>query len=231
MALKMKGKFDKYWGSSNMLISFGAILDPRYKMELINFSFKIIYSEGLWEVEAQIVRDALEDLFEEYVEAHKESNNVQSNSGSGIKASTSNSSSFTTSRFSMNTGSAKFSQHIRSVNTVEHVKSELATYLDEGVYLCEADTKFNSLKWWKENRHKYRILSKMVADILSVLITTVASESAFSAGGRVIDPHRSCLGTETVDTLVCGADWYRHYYGLHKKKTKENGDIAYIMLE
>ncbi|KAE8664867.1 hypothetical protein F3Y22_tig00112738pilonHSYRG00727 [Hibiscus syriacus] len=27
-----------------------------------------------------------------------------------------------------------------------------------------------------------------------------------SAGGRVIDPHRSSLGTKMVDMLVCGAD-------------------------
>ncbi|MFS7994750.1 putative HAT dimerization domain, ribonuclease H-like superfamily [Helianthus anomalus] len=58
----------------------------------------------------------------------------------------------------------------------------------------------------------------MVADILAIPVTTVASESAFSVGGRVIDPHRSCLGTKTVDMLICGADWYRHYYGLKKKR-------------
>ncbi|XP_022003077.1 zinc finger BED domain-containing protein RICESLEEPER 2-like [Helianthus annuus] len=45
MASEMKKKFDKYWGSTNLLISVAAILDPRYKMELINLSFKYIYPE------------------------------------------------------------------------------------------------------------------------------------------------------------------------------------------
>ena len=60
----------------------------------------------------------------------------------------------------------------------------------------------------------------MAAEILAIPLTTVASESAFSAGGRVIDPHRSSLVTKIVDMLICGADWYRHYYGLQKKKAK-----------
>ncbi|XP_024990516.1 zinc finger BED domain-containing protein RICESLEEPER 1-like [Cynara cardunculus var. scolymus] len=45
-------------------------------------------------------------------------------------------------------------------------------------------------------------------------------ELAFSAGGRVIDAHHASLGTKTVDMLICGADWYRHHYGLHTKKIK-----------
>ncbi|KAK1365244.1 hypothetical protein POM88_040805 [Heracleum sosnowskyi] len=44
-----------------------------------------------------------------------------------------------------------------------------------------------------------------------------ALESAFSAGGRVIEPHRASLGTDIVQVLLCGADWYRAFYGLKKK--------------
>jgi hypothetical protein len=54
-------------------------------------------------------------------------------------------------------------------------------------------------------------------DILSTPITTVTSESTFSAGGRVIDPHRASLSTETVQKLLRGADWVRSMYGLKKK--------------
>lgn len=65
----------------------------------------------------------------------------------------------------------------------------------------------------------------MTTDVLAITITIVASESTFSAGRRVIDAHRSSLGTKMVYMLICGADWYRHHYGLHKKKNKENNDM------
>ena len=40
-------------------------------------------------------------------------------------------------------------------------------------------------------------------------ISTVASESAFSVGGRVIDRYRSSLNPETAETLICAQDWIR----------------------
>ena len=52
----------------------------------------------------------------------------------------------------------------------------------------------------------------------------MASESAFSTGGRVIDPHRASLGTNTVEFLTCGADWFRSFYGI-KRKGKVNNQI------
>ncbi|KAG6657286.1 hypothetical protein CIPAW_04G079600 [Carya illinoinensis] len=55
---------------------------------------------------------------------------------------------------------------------------------------------------------KFRTLSKLAQDILATPITTVSSESTFSAGGRVIDPHRASLSTETVQILLCGSDWF-----------------------
>ena len=47
----------------------------------------------------------------------------------------------------------------------------------------------------------------MARDVLSVPISTVASESTFSVGGRVIDQFRSSLRPDTVEALVCTRDW------------------------
>lgn len=54
---------------------------------------------------------------------------------------------------------------------------------------------------------EYPILSQIARDLLAVQVSTVASESAFSAGGRVIDPFRSRLDPEMVEALVCTKDW------------------------
>ncbi|KAL4575228.1 hypothetical protein LXL04_022070 [Taraxacum kok-saghyz] len=55
----------------------------------------------------------------------------------------------------------------------------------------------------------YKVLSSMVKDILAVPVSTVASESAFSTSGRVVDDFRSSLGVKTVEALICTQDWLR----------------------
>ena len=47
----------------------------------------------------------------------------------------------------------------------------------------------------------------MACDILSILISTVALESTFSVGGRVIDQFRSTLKSDVIEALVCSRDW------------------------
>ncbi|CAL1354683.1 unnamed protein product [Linum trigynum] len=56
---------------------------------------------------------------------------------------------------------------------------------------------------------KYPTISEMARDILAVPISTVASESAFSIGGRVLDSFRNSLSPEVVEALICCEDWIR----------------------
>ena len=98
------------------------------------------------------------------------------------------------------------------------MKSELEDYLKENVYIPEtSNSSFSVLEWWRNNSLKYTVLSKMAGDILAIPISTVASESTFSAGGRVIDEYRSKLNGESIEALICGGDWLRHNYNLEEK--------------
>ena len=61
-------------------------------------------------------------------------------------------------------------------------------YLTESYENPENDS-FEILDWWKSNSSKYPILSYVARDILATSVSIVASESTFSTGGRVLDPH------------------------------------------
>jgi hypothetical protein len=63
------------------------------------------------------------------------------------------------------------------------------------------------LSFWKGNQFRYLEVAAMARDILSIPISTVASESTFSIGGRMIDQYRSSLKSDIVETLVCTRDW------------------------
>ncbi|XP_035549768.1 zinc finger BED domain-containing protein RICESLEEPER 2-like [Juglans regia] len=86
-------------------------------------------------------------------------------------------------------------------------KSELERYLLEDVEIPTGN--FEILVWWKVNSSKYLVLALMARDILAIPITTVASESAFSTGSRVLDPFKSSLAPRTVEALVCTQNWLK----------------------
>ncbi|GJS49855.1 zinc finger BED domain-containing protein RICESLEEPER 2-like protein [Tanacetum coccineum] len=67
MAKDMKTKFDKYWETYTMVLSFGAILDPRYKLNIIEFYLSKLGMEGQLLIEkVQSVEDGLRKLYSAY---------------------------------------------------------------------------------------------------------------------------------------------------------------------
>ena len=51
------------------------------------------------------------------------------------------------------------------------------------------------------------MLSKVAKDVLAVLVSVVASESAFSTRGHIVDPFQSSLSRLMVQNLVCSQNW------------------------
>lgn len=162
------------------------------------------------------VRSALQQLYDEYVALSKEESSLNERNVGGINSLTVN--------VPNTSAMTRFDQLMSLVHEKEAVplmKLELDVHLEEkNTYIPNnGNSCFSALEWWRNNSFKYKILSKMARDILAVPISTVAPESTFSAGGRVIDKYHSKLEEESIEALICGGDWIRHNYNL-KRKTK-----------
>ncbi|KAF1895890.1 hypothetical protein Lal_00033953 [Lupinus albus] len=104
---------------------------------------------------------------------------------------------------------AKYKSFVSEQNfTIAHRRSELEIYLEDGV-LPDQGGEFDILAWWKINGIKYPTLQRIARDLLAIPISTVASESSFSTGGRILTPHRNRLRPDTVEALMCLQDWLR----------------------
>ncbi|TYK12117.1 zinc finger BED domain-containing protein RICESLEEPER 3-like [Cucumis melo var. makuwa] len=99
---------------------------------------------------------------------------------------------------------------------VEEFKDDSTTPFKQGsseidIYLLEANVRtegdFDILQWWKMNSDQFEVLGHMARDILAIPVSTVASESAFSTGGHVVDSSRCSLAPKTVEAFICTQNW------------------------
>lgn len=58
-----------------------------------------------------------------------------------------------------------------------------------------------------KGKSSYPTLALVAKDVLAIQVSTIASESAFSNSGRVIDPFRSSLTPKSVEALICLQNW------------------------
>jgi hypothetical protein len=63
------------------------------------------------------------------------------------------------------------------------------------------------LNWWHEHKLSYTVLSILARDVMTMPVSTILSESAFSTTGRIIEERRRHLGPEMVEILAVVKDW------------------------
>lgn len=206
----MLEKFDKYWGDPvkmNSLIYVAMVLDPRYKLEFVGYVLVEMHGEDMGKKVGDKLSTTLVRLYNDY--KSKLEGNVDGSSQSNSDSLSTNGNlnrkeSQTLALF------AKFQKEkLQKGGLGSGSGSELDKYLTEVTEDPNKD--LDILVWCKQNLHSHRfpILSSMARDILAIPVSTVASESAFSTGGRVLDCFRSSLSPKVVESLICTQDWIR----------------------
>ena len=183
-------------------------------MEVLDYVLDDIFREGV-EEKSKFVVDSAIALFNEY-KAKYETINQEGTSGQST-----NEGSSVASIPAISSARAWYIKRRRTLT--EEIQSELERYLSEAIE-CESPN-FDILHYWKINSEMFTILSKMARDVLAIPISTVASESAFSTDGRVLDPLRYSLTPKIVQCLIYTADWLRSFMATQKKKTSVEEDL------
>ncbi|KAG7552021.1 Ribonuclease H-like superfamily [Arabidopsis thaliana x Arabidopsis arenosa] len=205
MAIKMKAKFDKYWGdmeNMNLVIFLACVIDPRYKMKYVSWLIRESYGVGpnsIAEALIMKINSVLEKMFKLY-EDKVSGSSMQTEGPSEVVSEAAET-------YDLD---SLIDIHEESEDNTDG-QSELESYLADAC-VPRSDPKFDILLWWKKTGSKYKILSLMARDLLAIPVSTVASESAFSTSGRVIDPFRSSLTPRLVEALICTQDWIRNDY-------------------
>jgi hypothetical protein len=178
-------------------------------MKYVSFVLTRMYSTKVAEDIIKHTQMTLFAMFEEYANAianvsnSARSENVATSSATVVQMDPNDD--------NMDLSVMEFLEHLDSSNVAK--KSELDKYLNE---VLEDVNKhdFDILMWWKGNSIRMPTLSLMARDVLAIPVSTVASESAFSTGGRVLDPYISSLTPRVVEGLLCTQDWLKNPFKL-----------------
>jgi hypothetical protein len=234
MGKRMKDKFDKYWGlwhtnskdnekgqqqeqdrekgrskgrgkekekekeNINLLIFVAAVLDPRYKLSMYTkLTVEEIFGSETGQLVWAAINTCVRELFEEYKDMYCPSEQTaqsvdddQPKEGTGGML------------------KEKIAKRMKLSNcSTSTNKSELEKYLAEEVE--DPEKEIDILAWWKVNSNRFPVLGHIARDVLAIPITSVASESAFSTVGRIMDDFRTSLTPFMLEALVCTQDWLR----------------------
>ncbi|KAG0448399.1 hypothetical protein HPP92_027851 [Vanilla planifolia] len=207
VAKDMHEKFDKYWKDCSLVLAVAVVMDPRFKLKLVEFSFSKIYAEDAGRY-IKLVNDSIHELYLEYfaqplplTPAYVEMSEPNP-PNAGYQ-----------SRTTVNAvdGLHDFDIYISEISSNHNTKSELEQYLEES--LVPRILEFDILNWWKLNNIKYPTLSKMARDVLAIPMSMVnAGSSLFctGTGSRVLDEYRSSLRPDIVEALFCAKDWLQY---------------------
>ncbi|CAH9070101.1 unnamed protein product [Cuscuta europaea] len=215
VAKSMKVKFDKYWGAfdkMNLVVFVAQALDPRYKLQMIEIHLEDL---GFTSVQVEAMKSEVKGHLNKMYDAYKAKNVDQSCVEVQMEEDDDDDVDDMEAR-----AERKLNKQRREAKLKE-IANEVDKYFNDA-YESTRNDEFHLLDWWRVNSGNYPTLAKVARDVFAIPSSTVASENAFSLGGRVVDPFRASLTPRMVEALVCTSDWLRgEEFQFYKEPTDE----------
>jgi hypothetical protein len=181
------------------------VLDPRSKIRALTYWLTQCYGTKRAEDIVKMMKSVIKRLMDQYNKFNtSQLSTIQANVGSSsgsldVGCDVSKDSDYQFRKM--------FFQHVEEDDDLA-CKSEFDRYSIEECEIIIKD--FDNLGWWKVNGIKYPILAEIACDVLAIPIFTIASESVFSTGWRVLDCFRSSLSPLTTEALICTHNWLKN---------------------
>ncbi|TXG68880.1 hypothetical protein EZV62_003815 [Acer yangbiense] len=141
------------WCQSNLVLAVAAVLDPRFKMDVVKYWYKKIYGSE-WETQLTTFTNYFTFVYNEYAKG----TNDEKNSSISYK---------------MLDPSGKPHKSSHDLDHVRSLNFELHLYLEDVKFPLIDD--FDILEWWRVNSQYFPTLARMARDFLAIQISGLSS--------------------------------------------------------
>jgi hypothetical protein len=210
----MQEKFDKYWKNMETFAGINLVFDPRYKLAMVEFLLADELGSSKSAITGRVdkIKEDIKMWFKDVAKGKQDKKSTSTNATTSIPQS----------KPLESDQDARFKEFLagKTMSSATSATAEIDLYLQEPTVPLDTQG-FDILKWWSVNSLRFPTLSILARNTLTIPMTSIASESAFSTGGRVLSDSRNRLKPVTLEALICTQDWINTNDGLDQISTGE----------
>ncbi|PLW45123.1 hypothetical protein PCASD_04574 [Puccinia coronata f. sp. avenae] len=210
----MQEKFDKYWKNMETFAGINLVFDPRYKLAMVEFLLADELGSSKSAITGRVdkIKEDIKMWFKDVAKGKQDKKSTSTNATTSIPQS----------KPLKSDQDARFKEFLagKTMSSATSATAEIDLYLQEPTVPLDTQG-FDILKWWSVNSLRFPTLSILARNTLTIPMTSIASELAFSTGGRVLSDSRNQLKPVTLEALICTQDWINTNDGLDQISTGE----------
>ncbi|KAL9427876.1 hypothetical protein AB3S75_029959 [Citrus x aurantiifolia] len=181
----------KYWMKYELILVIAAVLDPRFKMDIVQSWYKEIYASAA-HTHLEKINGEFNGVYNEYAKGSGKSRSGDGSSSMSFKLLDAMGRPCTLSHGVFDDGIAS-------------PKSELDCYLNEPKFPRVEE--FDILAWWRVNTPKFPTLARMARDFLAMPISPSAATAYACFSKEAKDIFDTGLDNDLITALVCLKGW------------------------